>query len=86
MTEHPCKGMTPAQRRDFERIAIGQPPLGGYRTIEKLKARGLVEDGPTVVVGRDRFGPVTRPSWYVPLPFHARWCRWCSEQPENRDA
>lgn len=83
-TKHPAAGMTPAQRRDFELIASNQFPTGGHRTITKLKARGLIADGPPRVVGRDAFGDVVAPTWAVPPHVHAQWCEWCSEQPDAR--
>lgn len=81
MTDHPCKGMTKAQIRDFELIAISEHPRGGYRTLDRLKARGLIKDGSPKQVGRDAFGPIMVPTWFVPLELHAQWCEWCSEQP-----
>lgn len=82
-TPHPCKGMTPAQRRDFELIAINQRPIGGRQTIQKLLARGLIKEAPPKRVGVDAFGVITIPDWYVPLPIHAQWCQWASEQHEG---
>jgi hypothetical protein len=81
--KHPCAGMTPAQLRDFELIAINQRPLGGYRTIDALKARGLVADGPARWLGRDQFGDITVPTWYVPIHIHMQWCVWC-DRPKVR--
>lgn len=83
-TPHPCAGMTSAQRRDFELIAIGQRPRGGHMTINKLKARGLIEEDAPEVVGRDRFGLIKIPRWYVPMKFHMQWCRWADEQERMR--
>lgn len=80
-TSHPCSGMTQAQRRDFELIAINERPLGGHRTIKALKARGLIKEAPPKVVGRDALGTITIPQWEVPIPIHMQWCKWCSEQP-----
>lgn len=80
MASHPCKGMTPAQRRDFELIATGQRPRGGYRTINALRDRGLIENAPPKVIGRDALGLIKIPDWFVPLHVHAQWCQWCGEQ------
>lgn len=74
--KHPCVGMTPAQRRDFELIATNQRPRGGVLTLRALKARGLIEDAPPRVVGRDRFGDIVVPNWSVPLSVHMQWCEW----------
>ena len=43
MTDHPCKGMTKAQIRTFERIALSQPPAATARTIDALLQKGLIE-------------------------------------------
>jgi hypothetical protein len=85
-TPHPCAGMTPAQRRDFELIAVNERPLGGYRTLNKLLARGVICKGEPQVLGRDALGLITVPSWFVPPDVHYQWCKWCSEQPEQANA
>jgi hypothetical protein len=77
---HPAKGMTRPQKRDFELIATGKRPLGGHLTIEKLKARGLIKDGPPVVVGHNSFGPVVLPSWVLPHYVRVQWELWLAEQ------
>ncbi len=82
MTKHPCAGMTSAQRRDFERIVIGQRPLGGFRVIQKLKDRGLIEDAPPLLVF-GRLGPITVPNWQVPVPVHMQWCAWAAERMDD---
>jgi hypothetical protein len=79
-TPHPCSGMTPAQRRDFELIAVNERPRGGYRTLDKLLARGLIQKGEPQVLERDALGLISVPSWYVPIDVHHQWCKWCSEQ------
>lgn len=84
MTDHPCKGMTPAQRRDFELIAIGQRPRGGYGVLKKLKERGLIEEDAPQVVGRDSFGLIKIPRWYVPMKIHMQWCQWADEHHTSR--
>jgi len=84
MTPHPCKGMTRAQRRDFELIATGHRPRGGDTTINKLRARGLIADAPQEVLGRDVIFIV--PVWYVPIPIHMQWCKWAAEQSERAGA
>lgn len=82
MTDHPCKGMTKVQRDVFEAIAIGMGPREiriHPRIAATLIARGLIEKGEDEIVGRDRFGPITFPTYYVPLHIHKQWCDWCSE-------
>lgn len=84
MTEHPCKDMTTAQRQAFEQIAINQNPFCKWPTIDALLKAGLIERGPPET-RRDAMGIYEIPSFFVPLPIHAQWCEWCSEQPENAD-
>lgn len=79
-TPHPCAGMTPAQKRDFELIAVNQRPRGGYLTLNALKAKGLIEECEPLVVGHDALGPITVPQWSVPLPVHMQWCKWADER------
>lgn len=80
---HPAAGMTPAQRRDFERVAVNQRPLGGYSVIKALEARGLIVEGPPKVLGRDALGEIKVREWYVPTPIHMQWCNWAAEQPSR---
>jgi hypothetical protein len=79
MVEHPCKGMTKAQIAAFERIAVNEPNGANHQTLVKLRERGLI-DYETDVVGRDALGPISVPRWFVPLPIHAQWCEWCSQE------
>jgi hypothetical protein len=79
-TPHPCAGMTPAQRRDFELVAVNQYPRGGHRVIKALEDAGLIEEMEPNVIGRDQFGAITRRQWRVPLHHHMQWCQWASEQ------
>lgn len=82
MTDHPCKGMDRLAIEAFERIAINDQPGTSTKTLEKLQRRGVIERGPDKLC-RDAFGTFTIPQWYVPLPVHAQWCEWCSEQPDQ---
>lgn len=81
MTDHPCKGMTKAQRKAFERIAINVPPYCKWPTIDALLKAGVIERGKDDV-RRDALGSYAIPNFYVPLHIHAQWCEWCSEQPD----
>lgn len=79
MTDHPCKGMTEAQIAAFERIAINANPECGWKTLDRLIARGVIER----VKGemrRDAMGAYEIPAFVVPLPIHMQWCQWASEQ------
>lgn len=79
MTDHPCKGMTPAQIAAFEQLAINCLPADGWQSIHALIAKGLVERGPGMQ-RRDAMGVYTVPSFSVSIPVHYQWCAWCSEQ------
>lgn len=83
MADHPCKGMTKAQIDAFEQIAINQVPQDGWRSIDALLARGVVERGEGRKL-RDAMGVYEVPTFYVPIPVHAQWCAWCGEQTENQ--
>ena len=76
--EHPCKGMTKAQREAFERIAVNQAPGCAWPTIDALLKAGVIERGPSET-RRDAMGVFTIPSFYVPVHIHAQWCGWCSQ-------
>lgn len=80
MTDHPCKGMTKAQREAFERIAINQPPMASHKALLALRQKGLI-DYEDREIGRDALGAIKVPLWFVPLPIHMQWCEWASEQP-----
>ena len=78
-TKHPCAGITKVQRAAFERIAINEPPRAWGKTIDRLLERGLIQRGEDEVLGRDRFGMIVIPSYFVPIPVHMQWCQWASE-------
>lgn len=84
MTDHPCQGMTQAQREAFERIAVNQQPECKWDTIDALIDARVIERGPSET-RKDAMGVYHIPSFFVPLPIHAQWCQWCSERPEGRD-
>lgn len=79
MTDHPCKGLTAAQRKAFELMAISQPPFCNWPTIDALLKAGVIERGASET-RRDAMGVYHIPSFHVPLHIHAQWCEWCSEQ------
>ena len=79
MTDHPCKGMSKAQREAFEQIAINQTPQCKWPTIDALLKAGVIERGNSEP-RRDAMGVYQIPSFYVPLPIHHQWCVWASEQ------
>lgn len=79
MTDHPCKGMTEAQKRAFELIAVNQFPACQWPTIDALLRAGVIERGKGET-RRDAMGVYDVPSFNVPLPVHMQWCEWCSEQ------
>ena len=83
MTDHPGKaaGCTKRQIEVFEQIAAGQQREWS-KSIEALIAKNLVAKD-YEVVGRDHFGEITVPRYYIPLPIHIQWCQWASEQPDT---
>lgn len=84
MTDHPCKNLTTAQCEAFERIAVNQFPACTWPTIDALLKAGVIEQGESET-RRDAMGVYHIPSFYVPLPIHAQWCEWCSEQTTSCD-
>jgi hypothetical protein len=74
--------MTKAQREAFEAFAVGSFQFGAVHpaTIVALSKRGLIERGPDKFLGRDAFGTITVPTYFVPAGVHAQWCEWCAEQ------
>jgi hypothetical protein len=76
-------GLSKAQREAFEQIAVGNAlPAAHPKTLQKLKDKGLIEEGLGKTVGWDCFGAIVLPQYYVPLPVHMGWCKWCSEHPD----
>jgi len=84
MTDHPCKGMTRAQRDAFERIATNQTPNCMWLTIDALMAAGVIERGQDEV-RHDALGRYVIPSFYVPLNVHRQWCAWCAQHHNEDD-
>lgn len=82
MIDHPCKGLTRAQRAAFEQIAINQTPQCTWPTIDALLKHGVIERGEGET-RRDAMGVYTIPHFYVPLPVQMQWCGWCSEQSDQ---
>lgn len=82
MTDHPCKGLTPAMRRVFEAIATGDalPRSASPKTIARLLGEGLIERISDKVLGKDRFGAISIPQYEVPIHHHVHFCRWASEK------
>lgn len=80
MADHPCKGMTKAQRQAFEQVACGDGlPSAMPKTLAKLVERGLIQRATDKVLGRDQLGVIAIPQYFVPLAIHMQWCEWCSE-------
>jgi hypothetical protein len=82
MTKHPCAGMTQAQMRAFEALAVGMSPGCAPKTIKALLDRGvLVQSGQQNF--RDGLGAYSVPIYDVPFAVHRQWCEWCSENVED---
>lgn len=79
MTDHPCKGMTKAQRQWFEKIATGTSgSLAPKKTLDALIERGLVEPAGEKKFGQGPFSVVVQ-EYRVPNFVHMQWCKWCWE-------
>lgn len=78
MVDHPCKGLTKAQREAFERVATNQHPGCAWPTIDVLLKAGVIERGPDDM-RRDALGVYAIPRFHVPIPVHHQWCAWCAE-------
>lgn len=83
MTPYPIKGLKQREREVFEQVATGNYSLA-YHSHKKAAIKKLLDIVAIVQVGatvicKDRFGVVTTPEYEVPLPLHAAWCRWCSD-------
>jgi hypothetical protein len=71
-------GLSKKQIEAFEKIAIGEYHRINRQTAVSLIKRGLITEdwescGMHVIVYR----------YYVPIPIHAAWCEWCSENVEE---
>ena len=78
--KHPAAECTKAQREAFERIAINQPARCTQKTLNALMEKKLVEFTSDTRIGRFEIALL---HYYVPIPIHAQWCEWCSEQFEK---
>ena len=78
------RNLTKAQEEAFERIACNLPAQCAQRTIDALKAKGLVEEYEECI-GADALGAILVSAYEVPLGVHAEWCGWCAEQLDTSD-
>jgi hypothetical protein len=67
--------MSKAEKAAFDRIAAGSLPKCSAQTLANLMEACLIERH-SVVIARDRFGPVVRYEYSVPISVHMRWCEW----------
>ncbi len=74
--KHPCDGMAKAERNAFDRIAAGVAMKSSTRTLSRLVDAGLIERHAVELAPADRFGPIVRYEYSVPLQLHIRWCEW----------
>jgi len=73
------RGLTPAQERVFELIAIGQSPYPcAERTLIALLDKELIKR--TEMAESHPLGVFVRYVYEVPIPVHAEWCGWCEAQ------
>ena len=71
------RNLPQAQAAVFEQIAVNNDGGHNPNTIKALLRKGLIAQT------EERSGPFVTFRYYVPIPIHMEWCRWCSEQPEN---
>lgn len=74
---HPCLGQSPAARRVFEQIAVGNDKGHHPGVLGRLRQAGLVTLA-WRTVGRDAFGLIRVPVYEVPIAVHMQWCEWCA--------
>lgn len=76
MTDAPHPGKTKAQRRVLDAIGCGDflPPMSA-RTRDALLKAGLICKSEPIAIGKDRFGVIKIPQFYMPLPVHIQWCQ-----------
>lgn len=82
MTPYPIKGLTKSQKEVFEDVAIGSPrKLSNFHlaAVNKLLSMGAIEFCGNTLLCKDRFGEVWETQYQVPIPVHAAWCKWCSD-------
>jgi hypothetical protein len=85
-TKHPCAKLSKATRDCFEQIATGNAlPRSSKRAFEILSALGLIQQLEDKVLGRDVFGLIVIPQYQVPIPIHAQFCQWASENFKEED-
>ena len=73
--------LTVAQHRVFEQIAIGNDGGHNLRTLAALVRHGMIVA--EEVEGHWGKFPGTYTRYFVPVPWHIRWCEWCAEQPDT---
>jgi hypothetical protein len=80
MAQHPCHGMTQAETKAFEAIAINLKPRCSRKTLARLLARGVIMKKDNRVAFRDGLPPSNVEEYYVPLPIHMQWCEWAGQR------
>lgn len=84
MTPYPIKGLTNAQKRAVELLAIGDRKNWFHpSTIESLNEKGIVAYEGDEVVGRDRFGTIAVPIYTVMEPHKGRIIAWLEENADE---
>ena len=79
------RGLSARQQDVFEAIATGHDsPPAARSLLDALERKGFIAYETVPMYGPtnapiDRIPMMVR-SYYVPLPIHAEWCEWCSDQ------
>jgi hypothetical protein len=78
MVRHPCEGMTRAETKAFEAIAINLKPRCSVRTLNRLVERGLISKQERRIASGDGLPAAVFVEYYVPLPIHILFCEWAA--------
>jgi len=71
------RGLSEAQERVFEQIAIGNDRGHHPRTLDSLLEKKIIERYAQFIGG---WPPMTINRYGVPIPVHIEWCKWSSEK------
>lgn len=74
--------LTKRQLGVFEQIATGNDKGHPQRTLDSLERRGYIGSELQYLSG---FPPVAVCRYYVPIPVHMEWCKWCAERLEKEE-
>lgn len=80
------RGLTEAQARVFEQIAVGNDRGHSRKTLTKLLSLGLITSNVVQLPPTPSCKFPARVTRYdVPTNVHMEWCRWCSDHEGDPD-